>query len=248
MIGGYAALALGIVSFIGAARDWPFPFATGASPHSPTRGQEHTIHTWHVPTFRRLLVCGIALDTPLLSGETRGIEPSDLSLAYRHQMLRDPHVVSLVLENRSRSDIPSSDFDQGKPLLFDVGVPIMALLSIEGLQADLLERPHINGSHIEVGPTLILRRQMIRFNMLTDGRPSLTWRSLLINVEVRGQKSGERRPLLIQNLALIVFFACFAIAVSAIISDNGIAKAAEIMLLVVSAALLLIARAGARRR
>ena len=248
MVGGYAALALGIVSFIGAARNWRFPFATGASPHSPTRRRERAVHTWHIPTFHRLLVYGITLDTPLLSGESRGIDPSELSLAYRDQTLRDPHVVSLVLENRSRSAIPSLDFDQGRPLLFDVGVPILALLSVEGSQTDLLQRFRINGSHIEVGPSLILRRQMIRLNILTDGQPSLTCQSPLINVEVREQKSGERRPLLRQNLALIVLLACFVVVLYAITSDNGVAEAAEIVLLAVSVALLLIARAGSRGR
>jgi hypothetical protein len=50
--------------------------------------------------------------------------------------VRDPHVIALWAQNWSRTDIRAADFDEGIPLVFDLGVTILHLLDPEKLRED----------------------------------------------------------------------------------------------------------------
>jgi hypothetical protein len=74
---------------------------------------------------RRLLIYGVELSAPLLSRMGTGL--SDLKITLGDVPLVNPRTVALRVENRSRQDIGSADFDQGKPLVLDVGSKIIGM-------------------------------------------------------------------------------------------------------------------------
>ena len=61
--------------------------------------------------------------TPLLSDARAGIK-----VLHEDKPLTSPHVVELHLVLNSRSDIRSADFDEGQPLVLDVGAHIVTII------------------------------------------------------------------------------------------------------------------------
>jgi hypothetical protein len=154
-----------------------------------------SVALWRLGPSRRLLTYSVLATVPLLNKEAPDLPESDVRVIVRRHTLRRPYVTSVHIESRSRRDIRSVDFDQNRPLTFDVGVPVFELLSREDLHKN---SPHINlgieGSKVTIEPTLIRRRQVIRLDLLTDGRPSVTCNSSLVDVTVRQQRPDYVEP------------------------------------------------------
>jgi hypothetical protein len=80
-----------------------------------------------------------------------------------------PWMASLVVQNLSRREIGKSDFDSGKPLVLDLGVPIVAPTSASpGWAARALSH---EGSQLRIGPEEIPARGSATISVLTDGEP-----------------------------------------------------------------------------
>src|SRR3977135_4399653 len=78
---------------------------------------------------RRLLTYRIPIATSLLSSNAPGgLARDELRIIYRGTELTDPYIVSFYIENQSRSDISSKDFDEKNPLVFDIGASIVSLV------------------------------------------------------------------------------------------------------------------------
>src|ERR1022692_1784836 len=139
---------------------------------------------------RRRLYFGLRASAPLLAAPA-GIR-GDLELRHRGTALADPRVVTVELVSRGRRDIPSEAFDSGQPLVLDVGAPIVEVLQVTS-GPGILPGPRItpDGAALNIGPSLIGRRQEITINVLTDGgQPSLACHSPLIDVQVRQRAEG----------------------------------------------------------
>ena len=97
-----------------------------------------------IPTFwvtwvpRQRLFYGARPPTPLL---TAGAAIDDLEIRQRGRQLAAPHLVDVTLTARGRRDIPSSAFDQGRPLVFDVGASIVEVLQIRSDPSSALTPP-----------------------------------------------------------------------------------------------------------
>ena len=137
---------------------------------------------------RRRLLYGLPVTAPLLNA------PEDLSsgleLRDHGNVLKQPKVLEVRLLSRGRKDIPSSAFDAGKPLQLDVGIHIVRLLGVTSFP-DTLAPPavDIDETRVNIGPSLIGKRQTISIALLADGRrPSLSCQSSLENVDVRRQR------------------------------------------------------------
>jgi hypothetical protein len=108
-----------------------------------------------------------------------------------------PQVLIVGLANPRRRDVASAAFDQNRPLVLDVGVPILALARTFAIRlptyrpvADSPPLPvSVDGTGLRVGPGLISRRLEWRFVIVVDGAaPHLTGQSPLIDVNVRPRK------------------------------------------------------------
>jgi hypothetical protein len=112
--------------------------------------------------------------------------PPGIEVRRGGRLLADPYVVQVHLVNEGRRDIPSAAFDQQRPLTLDVGAPILEILKATG--SPECEVPvTIQGTSVQIGPALIVRRQRMAFSLLVDGSaPRLTCPlPPLIDIDVR---------------------------------------------------------------
>ena len=103
------------------------------------------------------------------------------------KILSDPQVLEIGLFNQGRLDIPTTAFDARKPLRLDVGAPIIEVLSSATVPTNRAPpRVHVDGTTLQIGPSLIPKRQTIIFSILVDGpAPRLTCvEPELVDVEV----------------------------------------------------------------
>jgi len=81
-----------------------------------------------------------------------------------------PHLIEISLTSKGRRDIPSAAFDRGRPLAFDVGAPIVAVLQTVCDPASSPTPPvSYEGRTLRIGPELIARNQVITVSLLVDG-------------------------------------------------------------------------------
>jgi hypothetical protein len=95
---------------------------------------------------------------------------ADLEILHEGRRLTNPYLLEVTLAARDRRDIPSSAFDQGRPLVFDLGAEIVKVLQIRCNPASSLAPPVTHeGSALRVGPELIGRHQTTVICVLVDG-------------------------------------------------------------------------------
>ena len=118
----------------------------------------------------------------------------DLDITYRGTPVESPSLVQLRIVNQSRRDIPSTAFDSGKPLVIDLGVPIVAVLS---------HNRHLLGTHtapegrtdIAIGPVLIPRGHLLTLALLVSGdQLNFACDSPLIGVDIVQEPSFKLSP------------------------------------------------------
>ena len=164
---------------------------------------------WLAVNPKRRLFYEMPVITPLLNaGQIKGLK-----------VLRDdmpvtaPHVLELILASQGRLDIPSSAFDSGAPLRLDVGATILEILKISSTPDQHgIPRVEADDTALQIGPSLIGRRQTTSFSILVDGpRPTLSCpESPLIDVElchgapVSAASTARMRVLLKVALATFV--------------------------------------------
>jgi hypothetical protein len=141
------------------------------------------------------------MPTPVALMSSQRAAVPELQVALRGDVLADPYLVQLKV-TLSRRDIKSSDFDQGKPLVFDLGVPVIEILA-SGAADD--EPVSHDGHRVLVTPRLMRRRSELSIGILTEGKPKLSCEPPpLANVIVRQGSGQEREPLWPRVPALIV--------------------------------------------
>jgi uncharacterized membrane protein len=136
----------------------------------------------------------------------------DVELHLDGKILNEPQVLDIRVANRSRRDIASSDFDQGRVLRLDVAVPVIKLLRFTSVPAEFRPpRVEIDGTALVLGPDLIKRGQSFVFSLLVDGStPCITFpETPLLNISIRRLEAGvpggslkRRRTLVPITLAL----------------------------------------------
>jgi hypothetical protein len=127
---------------------------------------------WTANPKRRLRYWMLApirlLDDPAL----RDLWPS-MEISRGRQISADPHALVVTLVNEGRRDVPSSAFDQGRPVTLDVGVPILDVLKMTTSSSHAVPAVTVQGTALKIGPDLIARRQKNSFWVLVDG-PNVT--------------------------------------------------------------------------
>jgi hypothetical protein len=113
-------------------------------------------------------VLRLTSDTPLITPQQH--VSKGLKVTYGTRQLDFPRVVIIItLTSRGRRDIPRDAFDD-KPVCLYLGRPIVERLKVTTSPSD---RPGpsyvIDGSRLEIGPSLLGRRQTTVFSLLVDG-------------------------------------------------------------------------------
>jgi uncharacterized membrane protein len=142
------------------------------------------------------LVYGLLSAESLLPAATLA---SDLQISYKDQILDDPQLLVVQLANEGGRDIPTSSFDDGRPLIFDLNVEIVAVLRNALGRNSAAIKIEYEGSRLKIGPNLIRRGDVIQLAILASGhRAYLTVQSPLIEVSV--QESRRKTTELIPNV------------------------------------------------
>jgi len=128
------------------------------------------------------------------TSETRSDEAHPSSLAKLF-------LLSIQLSAHGSRDISSSAFDEGKSLILDCGVPLIAQSIKTGYTPQSVSAPKItvNGTALEVGPGLINRRHVLSYDILAEGTKDtihLVCRSSLTDVAVRRDRKDKKINLL----------------------------------------------------
>ncbi|MGP0022302.1 MAG: hypothetical protein ACLPKE_02905 [Streptosporangiaceae bacterium] len=107
-------------------------------------------------------------------------------------------MASIRVKSRSRRDIRTTDFENGDPLRFSLGSPVLRTLDTDTGGEAMPQVPiDTEGSAVLVGPGLIKKGQVISIDLLTDGPVTLTCPSpALADVTVRRQDEAERLGLI----------------------------------------------------
>lgn len=152
--------------------------------------------TYIVAFPKRRLLYEMTVATPLLTAPA-GIR-DDIELRHRGVPLTEPQLLEIQLISRGRKDIPSHSYDNGDPIILDVGVRIVEVLKTCS-QPVSARPPRVsrNETSLSIGPSLISKRQEIVFTLLVDGsNPHLKCQSSLVDVEVRQLQTEDLRPVI----------------------------------------------------
>lgn len=158
-------------------------------------GAATVLVTYFIGSAKRELTYGMQYSSSLL-GPFSTSNTRDLKVLYGDEQLRQPNIVWLRLISRGRRDIRSEDFDQGRPILLNVGARIIAVLgsTSDPKRADM-PKVAIDGKTLTVGPDLIRKRQTLGFVLLVDGdRPYVSCTARLGDVGVRRQRPDDGMP------------------------------------------------------
>jgi hypothetical protein len=150
------------------------------------------IVTWMVGAPRRFLVYDMPVVTSLLASHQEDLASSELRVTFEGNPLDDAYFVSLRLENRSRKDIRSTDFDQSRPLLFNFGNKIVALVGDDTARQNAAKWFRMEDTLLAVEPTLIRRHEVIQAKLIMDGAPHLNCDSPLADITVRRETEDDR--------------------------------------------------------
>jgi hypothetical protein len=158
--------------------------------------------TWRADNPKQRLLFGMPVSTRLINAD--GDVRQELEVRRDDQVLTDPHIVEITLLNQGRRDIASSVFDQGRPLVLDVGVAVLDILKVTTTSAHAVPITSVDGTSLRVGPDLIGRGQRIVFSLLVDGAsPSLTCPPPHpINIDVGDQDEVLRRRDRVRQLVV----------------------------------------------
>lgn len=121
---------------------------------------------------------------PLVNSRATGLDK--LSVAYDGRTVIKPYLVTVSISSTGRADIPSANFDGGKPVRIDLQVPILAEVS---QRANLdtvdgrLERA--GASVIELAPTLLPKGYALRASFICEGAPNSTFKIPLHDITLR---------------------------------------------------------------
>jgi hypothetical protein len=125
------------------------------------------ILTYVIGVLRRRFIYGMTVSAPMVN---RSVARPDLHILWRDQEVANPHVLEIELAYRGRADVQSSDFDKGRPLCLNVGVPIIDLLeTVLHPAQEPLPKVEAVGTELRIGPDLLRKGQAMTFVVLADG-------------------------------------------------------------------------------
>jgi hypothetical protein len=118
--------------------------------------------------------------------------PENLEVSRAGVVISEPHILEITLASRGRKDIPTSDFDENKPLQIDAGTVILDIVKIKS-EPESTSAPKViyEDNILSIGPSLIRKRQRIGITLLIDGKPTLSHADSLIDVKVRQQRPQD---------------------------------------------------------
>lgn len=132
---------------------------------------------------RRLYVY---LDRSLPVVRTHEALRNEIEVRHLGRTLSQPYVVTLNVVSRGRKDIPSSSFDANKPIVADLGVPIVRLLEEKSTTPKIaipVPESSVDGTRILIGPSMLSKQHVLTYTALVEGSPNLATEIPLLDVD-----------------------------------------------------------------
>jgi hypothetical protein len=163
----------------------------------------------------------------------------DLDISYKDKQLEDPYVTTIEIANVGRAPILGDDYTQKRALQFQLASPIITVLSVEH-RPESAPQPTIAsaGNNFELKPELLVKDEVIRASLLTEGQPGDVKVSLnpfgAIEVQVRdraawlAQRNKRRGIGAIIGLTSLTAVLVALITITAVSANNdySVAKGA----------------------
>jgi hypothetical protein len=149
------------------------------------------LSTWYASRLapKRRLWYRMADPVPLLVPDEL---PEGLEIRRGNQTLTDPCLVEVVLISNGRQAITTDMFNQGRPILANLGVPIVEVLKRKSYPSEQAVPDHrISDTTLEIGPSAFARRQQVTYSLLVEGDPKLDVIGNLPDVDVRQQPAMD---------------------------------------------------------
>ena len=165
---------------------------------------------------RRRLFYMLWSSVPLIAGPKDSAK--ELEVKHLGTALKTPQLVEIGMISRGRKDIPSSAYDQGRPIRLDLGTPILDILKVANLpESSQTPAIVIDGTALAVGPSLIAKGQRISVVVLTDSsHQKLSCSGSLIDVRIEKFELREpdmSRVVLYASIAIFLLTASFLLAI-----------------------------------
>jgi len=150
--------------------------------------------TWFVSRQvpkRRLLY---RMTDPVALLASPGILPVGLEIRRLGEVVKDPRIATVIIQSYGRQSIGVDLFSQGRPLLLEMGVPLLDILKVKSRPREqAIPDYKVSETCLMVGPSGLAAKQRIEFSLLVDGEPDLTVISNLPDVKVQRQQ-GDSDP------------------------------------------------------
>jgi hypothetical protein len=144
---------------------------------------------------------------PLLPRQVTRSYAEHITVSVGPHVMHSPSILTLKLRSVGRADIPSSAFDGGKALPFDVGAAIRVQLDRTGLSASDLT---LKGSEIGIKPMLIKSGKRMTVQVITEGFPLVRYDGSLYDANVC--QEGQRRRKGLRRAITAFYLICLIVA------------------------------------
>jgi hypothetical protein len=170
---------------------------------------------------RKIISYELLVSVPFLRNLPE-IKSAGLSVIHHGEKLANPHLLQVRLTSKSQRDIPTSAFDQRRPLCIDVGAPIVALLEAR-YNPDQAPLPKVTtaGTTLQIQPCKIRHRQDMTFSVLADG-PSAHLKCAsnpILNYDLKPGKTYQTRPSRNMHIRSILGWASVIFLVFYLVAD-----------------------------
>ncbi|WP_435090574.1 hypothetical protein [Micromonospora aurantiaca (nom. illeg.)] len=183
--------------------------------------------TYRVAVPKRRVVYRIEAEELVVSSEENS---SDVTIHHKGRQVRSPHSILLGVGNDGRRDVPSSAFDESKPIVFDFAAPVVEIshrvtkprgMALSEMLAHAAPpvgaaepKIEVSGSTLRIGPSLMASRQIIVLALLVEGQPRLSVSSPLIDVQVINNREVLKRQRRFARVLRVATLIVAAIAIS----------------------------------
>lgn len=139
------------------------------------------------------------------------LKSDSLRLSVRGIEVKDPYFTTVTVTSNSRADVPSSAFDSGKAIVLRVEPGGAVLLDDEpngsgAIRIGPSEGEGMAWAEFRIEPQLIRKRSNGEVSFVSEGQPSVTVTSPLIDVDmhpVDSSRDSDRRELVVRGAAAL---------------------------------------------
>ncbi|MFI7455646.1 hypothetical protein ACIBQX_49875 [Nonomuraea sp. NPDC049714] len=152
---------------------------------------------------KRQLTFSLGRSSPLLADSGHSV--TGLKISVNDVEVTHPVITILTITQTGWNDIPSSDFDQGRPIEISSSAPIVQVVDASPDKSPLGRSLTFSSGQITLGPELVRRGTEVELAILTDAEPEFGFDQHILNCRLKRATSAPRDPQLMQAKRVITY-------------------------------------------